>query len=192
MYRIGITGGIATGKSTVTTILRQLGAQVIDADEIARDLTMPGGLATSAILKRFGTLDRKVLSSIIFTDEKSRNDLNTIVHPLVQQQMEMIIAASCEKIIVLDIPLLYESSMDTLVDEVWVVHIPEQMQLYRLMARNGLTKTEALARIHSQMPIDEKLQRADEGIDNAGTIEQTHHQVEVLWQEAQRKAGLCP
>lgn len=192
MYRIGITGGIATGKSTVVEILKSLGAQVVDADEIARDLTKPGGLAAPAIMERFGTLDRRALADIIFTDDKSRADLNAIVHPLVRQQMEAIIFASDEKIIVMDIPLLYESNMESIADEVWVVHVPEHIQLARLMARNALTQAEALARIYSQMPTAEKLEKADASIDNSGTIDHTRKRVEALWKRVQGKAGLCP
>lgn len=190
MYKVAITGGIASGKTTVTNILRQLGAQVIDADEIARALTLPGGMAAPAILARFGTLDRRALADRIFHSAKDRLALNAIVHPLVAQEMAALIAASAEAIIVLDIPLLYESGMASIADEVWVVHIPEPMQLQRLMARNGLTAEEAFARIRSQMPIDEKLKMADAGIDNTGTIEQTRLQTAALWLQACGKAGL--
>lgn len=187
MYKIGLTGGIASGKTTASGILRALGAEVIDADEIARGLTADGGAAAENILKRFGTLDRAALARIIFTDEAARFALNAIVHPLVYSVMRERIEHSQARIVVLDVPLLYESGMENLADEVWVVHVPEALQIERMRAR-GLTKEQARQRIKSQMPTAEKVRRADHAIDASGTKEALKIQIEPLWREAERKA----
>lgn len=181
MYVIGLTGGIASGKSTVAETLRTLGAQVVDADAISRRLTLPGGGAAPAILERFGTLDRKTLGHIVFSDPDARADLNAIVHPLVQTKMEAEIAASSAPVVVLDIPLLFEAKMDWMVNEVWVVYAPREEQILRIVARDGLSEAEAVARIDSQMPTEEKIRRADATIDTTGSFAQTRALVESLW-----------
>lgn len=189
MLVIGLTGGIATGKSTVAATLRELGAQIIDADAISRALTSPGGRAADAVYARFGTLDRKALGRIVFSSDEARLDLNAIVHPMVHAEMEAAIRAATAEIVVLDVPLLYESGMETLADEVWVVYTSREEQVRRVMARDGLSPEAAEARINSQMPTEEKLRRADHSINTTGPYPETRAQVEALWRRAQQRTG---
>lgn len=189
MLVIGLTGGIATGKSTVAQMLREMGAQVLDADKIAHELTSPEGRAAPAVLERFGTLSRPDIGRVVFRDAQARRDLNAIVHPLVRQEMIDQLAASSAPVAVLDVPLLYEAGMEDMADIVWVVHVPEEVQIERVMARDSLTRDDALRRIRSQMPTEDKLRRADEGIDTSGPFEETRRQVEALWARALHMAG---
>ncbi|GMB07370.1 dephospho-CoA kinase [Thermolongibacillus altinsuensis] len=188
---IGLTGGIASGKSTVAAMLRQLHIPVIDADEIARKATAIDGEAYEPIIRAFGkeilqkdgTIDRLKLGSIVFHDENKRKLLNEIVHPIVRkkmlQQKEVYIQQG-KQTIVLDIPLLFESRLEHLVDRIIVVYVNEAIQLQRLMKRNGFSVEEAKARIRSQMPLEEKVKKADAIIDNNGTIEETQQQLHDL------------
>ncbi|BBW95303.1 dephospho-CoA kinase [Geobacillus icigianus] len=185
---IGLTGGIASGKSTVSAMMRQLGLPVIDADEAARAVVRPGEDAYRQIVAAFGPgilqkngdIDRAKLGAIVFSDEAERTKLNAIVHPAVRRRMlaekEELVRAGA-KTIVLDIPLLFESGLTDWVDKVLVVFVDEETQLRRLMARNGFTKEEALARIRAQWPLAEKVKRADAVLDNNGTIEETRRQL---------------
>lgn len=190
MYVIGLTGGIASGKSTAAQTLRQLGAEVIDADAISRQLTAPDGAAAPAILDRFGTLDRRALGRIVFGNSQARQDLNRIVHPMVQAEMEARIEAATAPIVVLDVPLLFESGMDYMADEIWVVYVSYEEQVRRVMARDGLSEDEAVQRIDSQMPTREKLRRAQAGINTSGTFEETRVQIESLYNAALAKVGI--
>lgn len=192
MYVIGLTGGIASGKTTAAETLRALGAEVIDADAISREVTAADGIAAPAILDRFGTLDRKALGAVVFSDVQARRDLNAIVHPLVRQEMLARMADSGAPVVVLDIPLLYETGMETMAHEVWVVHVPRDIQVQRVMARDHLTQAEAIARIDSQMPTEEKVRRADVAIDTSGTFLQTRRQLEAHWQEVLARIGVDP
>lgn len=189
MYVIGLTGGIASGKTTAADTLRQLGAQVIDADAISRALTAEGGAAAPAIQARFGTLDRKALGAVVFADDAARRDLNAIVHPLVQREMEAQMAASAAPVVVLDVPLLFEAGMEHMADEVWVVFVPKAQQIERIIARDGLSRADAIARIDSQMPTGEKLRRADVTIDTSGSFTQTRRLIEDSWHDALEKVG---
>jgi dephospho-CoA kinase len=185
---IGLTGGIASGKSTVARMLLELGIPVIDADQIAREVVEIGEEAYLQIVEKFGeeilqddkTIDRAKLGAIVFNDEEKRKLLNSIVHPAVRQKMleqkERYVKKG-EKTIVLDIPLLFESNLTHLVDKIVVVYVDEHTQLERLMARNGFSKEEAKARIKAQMPLKEKAAKADAVINNNGTIEQTKKQL---------------
>ncbi|MEB3750198.1 dephospho-CoA kinase [Geobacillus sp. FSL W8-0032] len=185
---IGLTGGIASGKSTVSAMMRQLGLPVIDADEAARAVVRPEEDAYRQIVAAFGPgilqkngdIDRAKLGAIVFSDEAERTKLNAIVHPAVRRRMlaekEELVRAGA-KTIVLDIPLLFESGLTDWVDKVLVVFVDEETQLRRLMARNGFTKEEALARIRAQWPLAEKVKRADAVLDNNGTIEETRRQL---------------
>lgn len=190
MYIIGLTGGIATGKSTAAATLRSFGAYVVDADAISRALTMPGGAAADDVLRRFHTLDRKALGRIVFSDPKARADLEAIVHPKVKESIDAALANHLGPIAVLDVPLLYESGMEALANEVWVTHVPQAEQIRRLMARDRLTEAEAMIRINSQMPTEEKLRRADAGIDTSGPKEETAMRIRSLWQAARERAAL--
>ncbi len=189
MYVIGLTGGIASGKTTAARTLSSLGAEVIDADAIARALTAPGGGAADAVLKRFGTLNRKEIGRIVFSDECARLDLNEIVHPRVTEEIKARVARSAAPVCVLDVPLLFEAGMEHLADEVWVVYVPRKEQVRRVMARDGLTEGEAARRIDSQMPTEEKIRRADAAIDTSGPVEKTQETLKALWADALRKAG---
>lgn len=168
---LGLTGGIACGKSTVARHLESLGAVHIDADAISHALTAPGGAALGRIREVFGegvfhadgTLDRKALGALIFSDEEQKRALEGILHPMVQHGMLSMAdeaAREGKKVCVLNVPLLYETAMDCMCDEVWVVSLPLEKQIVRLMNRDRLTREQALARIHSQMPIEEKEARA--------------------------------
>lgn len=185
---IGITGSIATGKSTVSKMIKELGFTVVDADVAARVVVEPGEEAYQKIVEHFGKeillangeIDRKKLGDLVFQNEKKRLLLNSIVHPAVRKKMneeKELAFRRGEKVVFLDIPLLYESNLTYMVDKVLVVYVDQPTQLERLMNRNHLTKEEALARITSQLSIEQKRERADAVIDNRGTIEQTKTQL---------------
>nr|WP_156040089.1 dephospho-CoA kinase [Alicyclobacillus macrosporangiidus] len=201
---VGLTGGIATGKSTVTQMLRDLGAYVVDADVWARRVVEPGtpGLQEIAaafgpeVLNPDGTLNRARLGAIVFHDEAARLRLNAITHPRVRagmkEETERYLAAHPDEPIVWDVPLLFEGETRFLVNVTVLVWCDEATQLRRLMARNGLDEAEAMARIRAQMPMEEKRRMADYVIDNGGTLEETRAQVVTLWERlcAQaRRAG---
>lgn len=201
---IGLTGGIATGKSTVTAILRELGAYVVDADVWARRVVEPGQPALREIAEAFGdgvllpdgTLNRKALAAIVFQDERARQTLNQITHPRVREGMreetKRYQAVHPGEPVVWDVPLLFEGDTSRLVDRTVVVYADEGTQLVRLMARDGLSEAEARARIAAQMPIEEKRRLADYVIDNTGTVEQTREQVTRLWHDLRSQApGGC-
>jgi len=185
---IGLTGGIASGKSTISNMLKEKGIPVIDADVEARLAVEIGEPAYEEIVSYFGTeilnkdhtIDRAKLGTIIFNNEEKRLKLNSIVHPAVRKRMNEKKEREIEKgsnNIVLDIPLLFESQLTYMVDKVLLVYVSEEVQLQRLMNRNQLTEEEANARILSQMPLKDKLQLADAVIDNNGTIQQSEEQL---------------
>lgn len=188
---IGLTGGIASGKSTVAAILRELGATIIDADLIAREVIMPNSQGWEEVARFFprviqadGQINRELLGEIVFADQKKRSLLEGIIHPLVIQTIltRGHLAESQGKVVVADIPLLYETGCESFLDQVWVVYVDEATQIQRLIARNGLTDEAARLRIKSQLPLLEKCDRADHVIDNRGTPEETRRRVEDLWQ----------
>ncbi|WP_067842907.1 dephospho-CoA kinase [Amphibacillus sediminis] len=188
---IGLTGSIATGKSTVATLFNNDGIPVVDADQIARQVVEPDRDAYKQIIKTFGhdllkadqTLDRKKLAKLIFNDPIKRQALNQIVHPAITDAIIAERDALIKQqphLIVLDIPLLYENELTHLVDQVIVVYTPVDVQVKRLMKRNQLTKQEAEARINSQISIELKAQWANFVIDNSGALEQTEHQYDQI------------
>jgi len=190
---IGLTGGIATGKSTVTGMLRELGAHVLDADAIAREVVAKGTPGLAEIAQRFpgvvkgGVLDRKALADRIFGNETERRALNAITHPRIQQAvMERTAALHAQgvDVVVYDAALLIENRLHELMNGVMLVVTTPQVELERLMNRDGLSEAEARARIAAQMPLDEKRKVATWVIDNSGTIEETRAQVKKVWQEA--------
>lgn len=190
MKIIGVTGGIACGKSTLCNTLRELGAKVWDADAASRALTAPEGRALPAIREAFGdgvffpdgTLNRKALGAIVFTDESARQRLNGIVHPLVYEDMEAFLQANGhEKTVFLDVPLLFETGYDKRCHEVWCAYLPRETQLKRLMERDKLTREEALARINSQMPLEEKARLSTRLIDTSGSIEESAQRLKQLF-----------
>ena len=189
----GLTGGIATGKSTVGAFFRKLGAHTIDADHYAKKAVVPKSPAWHEIVTAFGPsilqkddeIDRAALGQIVFNDAAAQKKLEAIVHPVVRQMMlqklEQIQKTIRPPLVILDIPLLFESGWHEMADKVVVVYAPEKLQLKRLMARDGLTEDQALARIHSQMPITTKRVLADVVIDNSRAKEDTQQQVRILY-----------
>jgi dephospho-CoA kinase len=202
MIVAGLTGGIATGKSTVAGIFLEAGARLIDADRIAREIVRKGSPAHREIVAHFGTgvllddgeIDRKRLAAIIFNNPTEQRTLEHIVHPLVKREvdrrMDRIRQRAPEALVVVDIPLLFEAGMQRGLDEVIVVFVPEQVQLERLMARDGLTEPDALARIRAQMPIESKKTRATRVIDNSGSLAHTREQaLEIYRRLAGKRNG---
>ncbi|MBU5455433.1 dephospho-CoA kinase [Caproiciproducens sp. MSJ-32] len=195
---IGITGGIATGKSTVTSMLIEKGYKVIDADKIAKqvvskDSSVYREIVTyfgEDILKNDGTIDRKKLGNLVFRDEYSRKKLNDIVHPHVLLTIKETIKRNMEKekILFIDVPLLIEE-IDNLkkygivFDEIWLVYTDEKTQLNRLIRRNGISEEEAIYRIKSQMPIDVKKRYVTRIIDNRGDKKRLEEQVDEVLKE---------
>jgi dephospho-CoA kinase len=185
---IGLTGGIATGKSTVSAILKKAGAEIIDADRIAREVVKKGLPAYREIVENFGEtvllsngeINRSVLGDLIFNDPRKKQLLNRIVHPHVRRetnrQLKDMENSSPDTIAVLDIPLLFEAEMHKDLSEVIVVYAPEHIQIKRLMKRDNISEADAVARVRSQMPIEEKKNRATIVIDNSGTMQDTRKQ----------------
>lgn len=190
---LGLTGGIACGKSTVADMLKHRGAIIIDADLIAREVVEPGAPALQKLVQQFGqdilsadgSLNRKALGSIVFTDEAKRKELNAILHPSIRQEiksrMEQYELSEPDKLIVVDIPLLYESGLDSMFEEIMVVYVPREIQLKRLMLRDGFSISDAEARLQAQMSIEDKKNLSDVLIDNSGTLEATAAQIEAFW-----------
>ncbi len=188
---IGLTGGIASGKSTVSAFLQDKGYTIIDADLAARMVVEVGQPAYLAIVEAFGKgilqengqIDRAGLGAIIFNDQSKRNLLNGIVHPAVRSMMLSHKDEAIEngkQTVIMDVPLLFESDLTWMVDRTIVVTVEEDVQLSRLMKRNELTEEEAASRISSQLPLREKAEKADAVIDNNGSVEDTLKQVEEL------------
>jgi dephospho-CoA kinase len=192
---VGLTGGIASGKSTVSCYLRELGAKIIDADVLARELVLPHSPAWQEIVNHFGAeiltkdgfLQRKKLGEIIFQSPTERKVLNKILHPKIKDKTIELIKLFRQKkdfpLLVIDAPLLIEAEMTEMVDEVWVVAIPEELQLQRLKARDNLSTLEAQKRIATQMSLQEKLKFASRVIDNSGSREETRRKVFILWKQ---------
>lgn len=187
--KIGLTGSIACGKSTVSSFLRECGYTVIDADAISHALTAPGGDALDAIRAAFGgtvfsgaILDRRALGRVVFGDPQKREQLNAILHPMILSRIyaELDAHDGRNALVFADIPLLYECHMEDHFDRIWVVSATEETQIGRLMFRDGLSREDALARIRSQMPLSEKCRRADAVIHTDGPIPETQRQVRRL------------
>lgn len=184
MRIIGLTGGIACGKSTISLTLRELGAAIIDGDVLSRELTKPGGAALPAIRQHFGdgvfimdgSLDRRALGNLVFRDDDAREALDGIMQPMLREMIVNGISAAAQDgaaVCVLDMPLLYEKELDSLCDTVWCAWLPRETQLERLMDRDGFTREEAELRLASQLSTDEKARRADVVIDTSGSIQYT-------------------
>jgi dephospho-CoA kinase len=196
MRTIGLTGGIASGKSTVSKMLSEMGAQVIDADALAREVVEPGTAALKEISRRFpgvvgadGRLDRAQLADRIFGQEQERLALNAIVHPRVQEAYSNkahALAKQGTEVIIYDAALLLENGLDRKMDGVILVTVPREVQISRLIARNGLTRGEAEARIASQMPLEEKAKRATWLVDNSGDPAATRARIAAIWDKIRR------
>ncbi|WP_379143109.1 dephospho-CoA kinase [Paenibacillus sp. sgz500992] len=190
---MGLTGGIASGKSTVSALFVEKGARLVDADAIAREVMLPGHPVLAAAVLHFGegillpdgTLNRTKLGEIVFHDPEARQALNQLTHPAIRQEikdrMNTMEQEDPQRLIIVDIPLLYESELDNLFGQIVVVYVPREVQLDRLMERNGLSLEQAQRRLDAQLDIELKRSRADYIIDNSGTHAQTEQQVAVLW-----------
>jgi dephospho-CoA kinase len=191
---IGLTGSIASGKSTVSQLLKELGYPIVDADQVARQVVEPGSGTLRKIEEAFGSevilpdggMDRKRVGDLIFNDPASRKRLNDIIHPAIREEMMRQRTAFLESghtTVIMDIPLLFESRLQHFADKILVVSVTEENQLARLMERNALTETEARARIASQLPMSVKEEGADAVIYNNGTIEETKWQLNRILEQ---------
>ncbi|WHY21128.1 dephospho-CoA kinase [Paenibacillus sp. G2S3] len=190
---IGLTGGIASGKSTVSALLVSKGARLVDADVIAREVMLPGHEVLAAAVKQFGseilspdgTLNRGKLGDIVFQDPAALQALNNLTHPAIRREikdrMNSMEEEDPKKLIIVDIPLLFESGLESMFHEILVVYVPREVQIARLMERNGLSLEQAEARLNAQMDIEAKRNKADYIIDNSGELAHTEQQVAVLW-----------
>ncbi|MCC7107509.1 MAG: dephospho-CoA kinase [Chloroflexi bacterium] len=189
-FLIGLTGGIACGKSAVGKLLRNLGADYIDADHLVHELLGPGGAAVEAVLARFGAgvrqadggIDRRALGAIVFGDPPSLRDLECLLHPAVRAEARRRIAASRASVVVVDAIKLIEGGLAKQCDSVWVVTCPPDLQQQRLIALRGMSSAEADARLVSQPNQATRLPYANVVIDNAGTLEELEAQVRRAWQ----------
>ena len=191
---VGLTGSIATGKSTVSRMFAHLGARVLDADLLAREVVMPGQPAYLKIVEEFGqgvvqddaTLDRKALGAIVFAEPARRKRLEEITHPAIAARQQRILSVldeeAFEGIVIWDVALLFETGGVAKMDRVVVVATDPETELARLMARDGMAETDARARMASQMPVAEKAKRAHYVIDNSGDRAQTEGQVKVVYE----------
>ena len=191
MKVIGLTGGIASGKSTVTKLLRQYGLDVLDADAIAWELAQPNNKLWQSYVDRYGErvllpnqqLNRQAVADIVFSQPEEKEWMDGMAHPIIkaeiQNQLNHLSEAG-KKAAVIDVPLLYEAGWDKLVDEVWLVYVDSEVQLQRLMARNGYDVQEAKRRIKAQMPLAEKRRKAQVVIDNNGTDQELAERVKKL------------
>jgi dephospho-CoA kinase len=195
MKLIGLTGGIASGKSTVGRLLRDSGVLVIDADVLARDAVAPGSEGLAAIRARFGdgvldadgSLDRKALGAIVFGDDDARRALNAIVHPEVARLAAERLGALREAghaVAVYEVPLLFENGLDAMMDATILVACPEDVQLQRVMARDGLDESAARSRVAAQMPLAEKRRRARVVIENDGSLDDLKARTAAAWADA--------
>lgn len=187
---VALTGGIGSGKSTVAARFRELGAHVIDADRVARDVVDPGTAGLSAVAQAFGphliradgSLDRPALGRIVFGDDQARERLNAIVHPLVRAETRArIMQAAPGQTVVYDVPLLVEAPSDLPFDAVVVVSAPPQLRVERLVRHRGMTAEDAWARVRAQATEAQRLAIADHVVDASGTIEHTLAEADRVW-----------
>ena len=193
MRIIGLTGGIGSGKSTVARLFEALGAEVVDADILAREAVAPGTAALSLILDRFGegivdnngALDRQKLGQIVFGDEQARRDLNAIVHPEVASLAQARFRAAASRkvpLVIYDVPLLFENGLEDAFSSIVVVYAPKDVRVKRLVARDGLTERDIHARMAAQMALEDKVGRADHVIDNTMSQDELRQRVASLYQ----------
>lgn len=200
IYIVGLTGGIASGKSEAAGHLESLGAHSVDADAISHELTGENGRLLPEIRECFGdevfledgSLDRKALADIVFSDPEKRRQLDALTHPAVQKAMLDEVeqaAANGEKLVFLNVPLLFETGMDVLCDETWLVSVDSEKQMERLMKRDDLTEEQALARIRSQMSLEEKAERATQIIDNNRSLEKMFSELSGMYNSLLKRVG---
>lgn len=197
MKRVAVTGGIATGKTYVATKLREAGVPVVEADVLAREVVAPGTPGLAAVRRRFGpsavrpdgTMDRVRIGHLVFRDKRARLDLEAIIHPLVQKAIDEFFASLPKRtpFAVADVPLLFEVGRQRQFDFVVVVACPREMQLERLMTRSRLSRDDAERRLAAQLPIEEKVERADFTIWTNKSFEDTDAQVAALLDVLRRK-----
>lgn len=197
-YILGLTGGIASGKSEAAKHLSSLGAACIDADAISRAMTAPGGPLLPALREAFGdevfdeegNLNRRALADIVFNDPMQRRLLDSVTHPAIQKAMMDDVERYEEEgkpLVVLNVPLLFETGMDALCDETWLISLDRDKQIERLMDRDGLTREQAVARIDSQMSLEEKESLATVIIDNRKSIEKLKSELTSLYTSLEKK-----
>lgn len=190
----GLTGGIASGKSTVASFFCELGCVIIDADQVAHEIVQPCKPALQAIIARFGKeflrpdqqLDRKKLAALIFSDKAAKTALEAITHPIILAEMQRQTVAAAKAndcVIIWDVPLLFETGFALYVDVSILVYTPVENQLERLMQRDGISREAALSRINSQMPLQQKRELATIIINNSGTVEEVKEQVRLVYQQ---------
>lgn len=199
-YVVGLTGGIGCGKSEAAKYLCSLGAKHIDADAISRSLTADDGAALPELRRIFGdgifnddgSLNRRALGDLVFSDVGSKRALEGVIHPLVQRQvMDEIAAASAAGIpvTILDVPLLFETGMDVLCDETWTMSVPPEVQVRRVQARDGMTEEQARARIAGQLPMEERNARSNKVINSDRPVEKTQAELNALYMQLLRRIG---
>jgi dephospho-CoA kinase len=189
MYLVGLTGGIASGKSYVASLLEELGASTIDADVVAREVVVPGTIGFSQVVDEFGKqflqptgeIDRQLLGEMIFSDPTKRARLESILHPLIKQRALQLISEQKSEIVVYVVPLLIEAAVDYPFDAVVTVEAGEANQVSRLMNSRGLSEEDARLRISAQTGSERRIARANYVIDSSGTKEQTKAQVTSVW-----------
>lgn len=198
MRIIGLTGGIASGKSTVAKMLQEKGAYLLDADQLAREAVEPGQPAWQEIVNWLGqsillpdrSIDRSTLGNLVFNDKQKLEQLNKIVHPWVGERFiklsEEIKEKDPEAVLVYDIPLLVEAGMQKMVDMIILVYVPRETQIMRLQQRDGISRVEAETRLKAQKPLEEKKKDADVIIDNRGMLAETACQVDRFWESFKR------
>lgn len=203
LHVFGLTGGIGSGKSTVGRRFAERGLPVLDADQLARDVVAPGTPGLADIVTRFGpevllpngTLDRKAVAARVFDDEGARRALNAITHPRVGQlfaEKTSALDAAGAPLACYEVPLLFEVGLDRVLSPVVVVAVPESVQVERAVRRDGSTEEEATARIRAQLPLDEKVRRADYVIDNTGTLDDVRARADDVLDAICRRDGVDP
>ena len=192
VFNIGLTGGIGSGKSTVAGWFREQGVPVLDADKTAHRLLEADASTIERLIREFspgilgeqGNIHRGKLGAIVFNDRNARKRLERIIHPRIRSSMEeqrALLLEAGERICVWDVPLLLETGYDEYTDEIWVVWVPRELQISRVLARDGLSLAEIEARLAAQWPLEEKRKRADVVVDNSGSPEDLARRLEQLW-----------